>query len=562
MIIINEIQGSAGWLAARQGKRTGSEAPVAMGVSKKLKRNELIHMKKTLTEKEVSDWVQKNLFDKGHAAEASARPIAERIVGEELYPVTATDDDGYLLASFDGLSMLEDISWEHKIWNEDKAADVRNGIVPEEDRWQVVQGLVVSGAERCLYMVSDGTEEKCVWCWYELQPGDADSLARGWAQFDEDLAAYVPGEVVVEAVGKVPDTLPALRIEVTGMVTASNLAEFKATALSVIGAVNDQLETDQDFANAEKAVKWCKETEDRLAAAKQHALSQTASIDELFRTIDDISEEARQKRLSLDKLIKARKTVIRDEIVMAAAKALNDHVEQLNASLGGKVRMPTIAADFAGVIKGKRTIDSLRNAADTELARAKIEASKMADHMRANLDALSTQAKGFEFLFHDAAQLVTKQADDLKALITARISEHKEAEQARLDAERERIRQEESARLEVEQKERERKAEEKRIADEMALRAAEESNARVSTKLDASTTADLLASAPVNALAPTVDEVQASARVEVVSKLELLKGIINGEIPDHVVIIDHAALLALCEELQRPVPGTTLAKAA
>lgn len=575
MIIINEIQGSAGWLAARQGKRTGSEAPVAMGASKKLKRNELIHMKKTLTEKEVSDWVQKNLFDKGHAAEASARPIAEGIAGEELYPVTATDDDGYLLASYDGLTMLEDVSWEHKIWNEAKAADVRSGIVPEEDRWQVVQGLVVSGAEKCLYMVSDGTKEKCVWCWYELQPGDADSLARGWAQFDEDLAAYTPAGAVVEAVGKAPDTLPALRIEVTGMVTASNLAEFKAAALGVIGAVNDQLETDQDFADAEKAVKWCKETEERLAAAKQHALSQTATIDELFRTIDDISEEARQKRLSLDKLIKARKTVIRDEIVMTAAKALHDYVEQLNGSLGGKVRMPAIAADFAGVIKGKKTIDSLRNAADTELARAKIEANKTADHMRANLDALRTQAKGFEFLFSDAPQLAMKQADDLKAVITARISEHKEAEQARLDAERERIRKEEAARLEAEQKERDRKAEEKRIADEMAQRAAvrggQTGGVHTSTELQQPDAAVLERPSVIEQAVIAEPRYESrhiagapaqSTSVAVVNKLELLKAIINGEVPDHVITIDHAALLELCNELKRPVPGTTLAKAA
>ena len=38
-------------------------------------------------------------------------------------------------------------------------------------------------------------------------------------------------------------------------------------------------------------MKWCADVESRLAAAKEHALSQTATIDELFRTIDDISAE-------------------------------------------------------------------------------------------------------------------------------------------------------------------------------------------------------------------------------------------------------------------------------
>lgn len=447
MIIIKETQGSDGWLAARQGKRTGSEAPVMMGASKKLKRNDLIRMKKTLTTKEVSDWVQKNLFDNGHAAEASARPIAEEIVGEDLYPVTATDDQGYMLASYDGMTMLENITWEHKIWNEAKAADVRNSVVPEEDRWQLVQGLVISKAEKCLYMVSDGTRDNCVWCWYELQDGDEDALLRGWQQFDLDVEAYEPQALAPEAVGKAPETLPALRIELTGMVTASNLPEFKATALAVIDSVNEELETDQDFADAEKAVKWCADVEDRLKAAKQHALSQTSTIDELFRALDEITETARQKRLSLDKLVKARKASIREDIVMSAAKSLSEHIETLNAGLGGNIRLPEYRADFNGAIKGKKTIASLRDAADTELARAKIETSQIADLYRSNLETLRTKAEGFWRLFPDAQQLAGKAPDDLDAVITARIAEHKAAEEKRLADERERIRAEEEAKL-------------------------------------------------------------------------------------------------------------------
>ena len=447
MIIIQEIQGSDGWLASRQGKRTGSEASVMMGASKKLKRNELIHMKKTMTSKEVSDWVQKNLFDPGHAAEASARPIAEKIVGEDLYPVTATDDDGYMLASYDGMTMLENITWEHKIWNEAKAADVRNGVVPEEDRWQLVQGLVISKAEKCLYMVSDGTSDNCVWCWYELQDGDEDALLRGWQQFDADVDAYEPQPSTPEVVGKAPDALPALRIELTGMVTASNLQEFKSSALAVIDSVSEDLETDQDFADAEKAVKWCKEVEDKLAAAKQHALSQTASIDELFRTIDDIAENARQKRLAIDKMVKRRKDDIRTEIVMEAAKKLQAHIDQINETLGGKIRLPEYRADFNGAIKGKKTVASLQDAADTALAQAKIETSQIADRYRANIAVLRDKAAGYERLFPDAQQLVAKQADDLEAVITARIAEHKAAEEQRLADERERIRKEEEAKL-------------------------------------------------------------------------------------------------------------------
>ena len=156
----------------------------------------------------------------------------------------------------------------------------------------------------------------------------------------------------------------------------------------------------------------CGEVEERLAAAKQHALSQTETIDALFRAIDEISAQARAKRLELDKLVKARKVAIRDEIVIGAAKALQTHIDKINESFGGKVRMPHVTADFAGAIKGKKTITSLRDSADTELARAKIEASQIGDGIRANLESLRTLAKDHAFLFNDAQQLVLKDNDD------------------------------------------------------------------------------------------------------------------------------------------------------
>ena len=119
------------------------------------------------------------------------------------------------------------------------------------------------------------------------------------------------------------------------MVTASNLAAFREHALAVFGGIKTDLQTDADFADAERTVKWCKEVEDRLDAAKQHALSQTASIDDLFRTIDAIKEEARQKRLTLDKLVKAEKENRKSEIVAQARKAYGDHWSALCRRVGG-----------------------------------------------------------------------------------------------------------------------------------------------------------------------------------------------------------------------------------
>jgi hypothetical protein len=187
--------------------------------------------------------------------------------------------------------------------------------------------------------------------------------------------------------------------------------------------------------------------EDRLAAAKQHALSQTASIDELFRTIDDISAEARRVRLELDKLVKARKDSIRAEIVADGRNAMADHIAALNKRIG-KPLMPNVLVDFANAIKGKRTLDSMRDAVATELARVKIAANEMADKITLNLRALN-EAPELAFLFADVAQLALKDPEFVAMAIKNRIADHQAKEAARLEAERARIANEERIKAEA-----------------------------------------------------------------------------------------------------------------
>ena len=461
------IQGSPEWLAYRAHHFNASDAPAMMGVSPYKTRTQLLHEMHTGLVPEVDPATQRR-FDDGHRFEALARPLACDIIGEDLYPVTGSD--GKLSASFDGLTMLGDVAFEHKTLNDDLRAafDQIDSIAPEHRdtaggaelpliyRIQMEQQCAVSGCEKVLFMASrwaaDGTLLEARHCWYFPDLAMRAKILAGWDQFAADLAAYVPSVVEVKPVGRTPDNLPALRIEVTGAVTASNLAEYKAHALEVFKGINRELTTDQDFATAESTVKWCSEVESKLAAAKEHALSQTASIDELFKAIDDISAEARRTRLELDKLVKARKEQIRETIVADGRKALVEHVASLNERLG-KAYMPPVSADFAGAIKGKRTIDSLRDAVSTTLANAKIEASAIADRIQINLGTLRDLAKDHAFLFADTASIVLKAPDDLTALVKSRIADHMAAEAKRLEAERERIRAEEQARIEREQRE-------------------------------------------------------------------------------------------------------------
>ena len=426
MKVHNVQQGTPEWLALRASHFTASEAPAMMGASKFQTRNDLLAMKKTGIVPDVTPQ-QQAAFDRGHATEEMARPLAEEDIGEELYPIVGTS--GNLLASMDGATMLGDVLFEHKLWNEKLVAQIRARELDPHYYWQLEQQLLVSGAERVLFVCSDGTRDKYVSMEYTPVPGRREELIAGWAQFEQDLGEFVLQETKVEAIGAAPDQLPALRIDVTGMVTASNLDAFKSHALTVISNISTELKTDQDFADADATVKWCGEVEDKLKAAKEHALSQTESIDVLFKAIDDIAAETRRKRLELEKLVKARKDMIRSDIVMDAAKALQDHIDQINATLGGRIRMPRVASDFAGAIKGKKSISSLREAADAELARAKIDASRIADGIRVNQASLNELAADHKFLFQDFQDLALKANDDLVALIKVRINEYNQQQE-------------------------------------------------------------------------------------------------------------------------------------
>ena len=453
MHIINAIQGSQEWHNIRAKRFTASEAPAMMGASKYQTRDALLKQKATGHSEEVSP-SQQRIFDKGHEAEAKAREIAEGIVGQELFPATIEDDAQRLLASMDGLTMLGDFGWEHKLANQALITATKAGELDDHYKWQMDQQMLVSGAVSIIFMCSDGTEENMAFTWYERDEARIKQLLAGWRQFEKDLAEYVPTESKVEAVGTAPDSLPTLRIELTGAVSTTNLPEFKERALAIIDGIKTELITDEDFSSADMAVKFLSKGEKQLEDAKSRALEQTASIDELFKTIDELKDAMRTKRLALDKLVKAEKENRRIAILTNAKQAMDKHVGDLEKAMEAQancsVSMPAINADFAGAMKGKKTISSLESAANDTLATAKIEANQVSEVMRSNIAVLNEQAE-YGFLFSDYQQLLTKASDDLNAVVKSRIADHKEAQAKKEAEDRERIRQEEAAKLKAEQ---------------------------------------------------------------------------------------------------------------
>lgn len=458
---IELIQGSPEWHAHRATHDNASELASVMGL--KPGRQELLRAKHTGITADVDEWTQKFLFDRGHEIEAIARTFAEEFIdldiGQSLQPCVYEEDvDGLpLSASLDGLN--GSVNWECKSLNAElKEAMSDDGIsddhpfIPEQYHPQIEQGLMLSGAKRCLFTASDGTREGTYHVWYYGRPELRAKIIPSWKQFHEDLANYQHIEAKPAPVAAAIDTLPTLMVQVEGRVLATNLDVFKESALKFIASINTNLQTDQDFADAERTVKFCKDGEERLDLVKSQALAQTASIDDLFRTIDSISAELKTKRLQLDKLVKAEKENRKTEIVQQAQIQYRTHIDSLNKRIGGEwMPWSKYMPVFAEAIKGLKSLDSMREKISTALANAKIEANELADRIEANRKFLALgEPNDWIFLFPDFASVCTKQEDDFSALLNLRAGQHLAAEEKKLEAERARIQAEERAKAERE----------------------------------------------------------------------------------------------------------------
>ena len=425
MIVHDLTQGSNKWHEFRSDHFGASEASAMLGLSTNVTRNELLEMKHNKTPKEYSDWLKTNVFKKGHDTEALSRPLIEEIIGEELYPVTCSD--GNLSASCDGLTIDHLIAFEHKQYNAELAAHIAlNATLPDEYMPQCQQIMMVTGAKKVVFVTSDGSFKKH--SRLEIYPDDEwqEKIRLGWRQFEKDLREFSPKDFKENPEQDTIIELPALSIQIKGEVIASNLPKFKEDAESFIANINTDLNDDNDFANAEATVKFCDETEKKLEQAKKSALSQTASIDEIMRTIDFIKSELRKKRLNLDKKVKSEKSRIKTQIMNDAQRIFSDHVEKLSRDIR-PIKLNPEMPDFSVAMKSKRTIESLHNAADTEVAECKILADKKAHHIRDNLAIFNGIDKNFAHLFIDLPDIILKEKDDFALLIDNRVDAHKKS---------------------------------------------------------------------------------------------------------------------------------------
>lgn len=432
--VVQLVQGTPEWNAHRLAYRNASEAKHVLGYGNRLK---LLRAVKFAIEDEISEFTEEVIFANGHTFEALTRPLAEQVIGQSLFPVTVCHDDvmGVKMgASLDGITGDDLITWEHKSLNKDLAQSLDDGIIPEEYWPQMEQGLLLTGAEKCLFSASkwvknDNDEwvlDEHKYAWYHKNIENRKKLVAAWQQFDKDLETFEDKGPELKLVGNSPGQLPMLNVQVSGQVIATNFDVFRDQAIAVISSINEDLQTDQHFADAENAVKFCAEVETRIKTAKALAQSQAESIDNLFRALDEISELARQKRLNLGKLVTSKKDEIKRKLINEYIAQWHQYVAELNGRVCGQY-MPETTPDFAGVIKGLKTIDSMRDRCMSLLAEQKIIASKIADVILENRRYI--EENGNSFLVPDFKTICTKSPDDFRGLVALRSKEHEEHEQ-------------------------------------------------------------------------------------------------------------------------------------
>lgn len=482
-------QGTPEWHAFRAAHFAASDAPAMLGESPYKTRDQLLREKKLGITPDIDAATQRR-YDDGHRFEALARPLAENIIGEELFPATLSE--GKLSASFDGLTMLNDTCFEHKTLND--AIAKCEGNLPIYYRIQMEQQMLVSGAKKCLFVASQWDERnqlvgELYQVWYLPDPDLRRRIIDGWAQFEKDLATWQPEEPTTPVVASPAESLPAVAVTVTGALTVGgNLAAFGDALRAFVGRIPAKPATDQEFADCEAACKSLKKAEEALEAAETSALAQISDVEAMRRTVADLKNLARTTRLATEKLVKAEKEARRTALVMDAKQQFGRHLEKLQLDIKG-VRLIVSSPDFGAAIKGLSSLDSMKNKLTAALLEAQSEANAICGRVRDNLQALDS-VRDYAFLFADRQELAYKDEETLELIIKQRIDEHKRAEAARLEAERDRIR-----------------AEEERKAREAAERAAEEERRRIRAEEEAAerAKAESVASAQ-RALAKQADE--------------------------------------------------------
>ncbi len=222
-----------------------------------------------------------------------------------------------------------------------------------------------------------------------------------------------------------------MSISISGQVNQSNLPALEDQISNTVKAIKSELVSDQDFVDADNAVAFLNDTEQKLKTGKEAALLQVPDIANLFDTIDRLQKQIKSKRTSLTNQIRDNKKHLKESMVLAAITALEEDRQAINKTLHPAfVAQIAMAADFQEVIKGKRKMETMQSAINDRLANARIELKQQSAAVEKNLAVYNKLAAGKHYLFPDLDLLLHKDQLDLMAIIEMRLNQEQQQKAA------------------------------------------------------------------------------------------------------------------------------------
>lgn len=431
VVELHAEQGSPEWLAIRRKTFNASELAAAMNIHPNIIRNELIRLYACGTEIEYSDYVKNVIFPNGHRVEKIIRVLVEKHFDEDFIPKFFVLDGKYA-CSLDGQSIMGDTNLEIKQFNKELYESVASGILPDHHKPQVQQGLWITGAERTIFAVSSEDEQSFVSMTVLPDPEFFDTIPRIWTKFAEDVENYTDIEQVSFLSEVEKDTrLPVVKLSSGGISVASNIKAWfslKKQAFEKLPAtINNE------------SIGEFQTTKDNFEEALPLIQHLRKGLEENAKPIVDVIEEL----ISIEKYLKKgvshctntltefRKS-IRQEACNKATEEFLAYVEEKNQAL--LVRIEVQVPDFMACCNRTKNHDSLNSAIGAELANAKIQVDKIEEVLSEKLTWYTQIAENYSYLFNDLQEIIYKDDEHFRLLVTTRIEQHKKDEADRLVA--------------------------------------------------------------------------------------------------------------------------------
>jgi len=215
--------------------------------------------------------------------------------------------------------------------------------------------------------------------------------------------------------------LTALILRVTGEVQESNISDFEKSARLFLDNINKTLVTDQDFGTAKLDIAACQEKETQIATAKQKSISSMAEVAEILATVDRYSDEFRDTRLMLNKLVKTEEEKRKKQITDGGISDIKKAISRSRVGYG-------FSFDPSGIfaaIKGKKSLFKMEEAVAEIVNNTLIDILSLEATFDENIKEIELAETAFPGLFPDRKAIALNPSDNVSLMIVARVSEYK-----------------------------------------------------------------------------------------------------------------------------------------